>query len=37
MTYMEGESCGIDVQFDHHPPQQHDLYAQEHFAVSAST
>lgn len=29
MSYVKGESCGIGVQFVHHPLQQHDLQAQE--------
>jgi len=33
---VEGGSCCIDVQSDHRPPQQHDLYAEENFAVSTS-
>jgi len=37
VSYVEGEGCCIDVHSDHHPPQQHDLYAKENFAVSTSS
>jgi len=37
VSYVKDGSCCIDIQFDRHPPQQHDLSAQENFAVSTST
>jgi hypothetical protein len=37
VSYAKDGSCCIDVKFDHHPPQQHDLSAQENVAVSTST
>lgn len=38
MSYVQGGSCGIGVQFIHYPPPQHDIYAGKFFfALSAST